>query len=85
VRVSRAYTRAVMNRFKESMKYATAYKILKDTDGCDKDWIVHCVGTTSIQDNSGHRCWGVYMRVQTVGTYRFVHIVLIKIMNLHTK
>ncbi|KAL5669585.1 hypothetical protein ACJX0J_021806, partial [Zea mays] len=34
-----AYTRAVMNRFEESMKYATAYKILKDTDGCDKDWI----------------------------------------------
>jgi hypothetical protein len=40
MRVSRAYTRAVMNRFEESMKYATAYRILKDTDGCDKDWIV---------------------------------------------
>jgi hypothetical protein len=40
VRVSRAYTRAVMNRFEESMKYATAYIILKDTDGSDKDWIV---------------------------------------------
>jgi hypothetical protein len=40
VRVSRAYTRAVMNRFEESMKYATAYKILKDPDGCDNEWIV---------------------------------------------
>ena len=38
--VSRAYTRAVMNRFEESMKYATAYKILKDADGCDNEWIV---------------------------------------------
>ena len=40
MRVSRAYTRAVMNRFEESMKYATAYKILKDPDGCDNEWIV---------------------------------------------
>jgi hypothetical protein len=82
-----------MNRFEKSMKYATAYKILKDTDGCDKDWIVQHTkwsnkivwGTTSIQDNNGHRRWGVYMRVQTVGTYRFVHIVLSKIVNLHAK
>jgi hypothetical protein len=22
------------------MKYATAYRILEDTDGCDKDWII---------------------------------------------
>jgi hypothetical protein len=29
-----------MNRFEESMKYATAYKILKDADGCDNEWIV---------------------------------------------
>jgi hypothetical protein len=40
VRVSRAYTRAVMNIFEESMKYTTAYIILKDTNGSNKDWIV---------------------------------------------
>jgi hypothetical protein len=27
IRVARAYTRAVMNRFEEAMKYVTVYKI----------------------------------------------------------
>jgi hypothetical protein len=40
-------------------------------------------GTTSIQDNSGHRSWRVYMRVQTMGTYMFVHIVLIIRIEVH--
>jgi hypothetical protein len=30
IRVARAYTRAVMNRFEEVMKYASAYKISQD-------------------------------------------------------
>jgi hypothetical protein len=33
IRVTRAYTRDVMHRFEESMKYATAYRIVSDTDG----------------------------------------------------
>ncbi|WVZ93382.1 hypothetical protein U9M48_039365 [Paspalum notatum var. saurae] len=40
VKVSRAYTRAVMSRFEESMKYATAYKITHDPDGGANDWVV---------------------------------------------
>ncbi|WVZ75685.1 hypothetical protein U9M48_023720, partial [Paspalum notatum var. saurae] len=40
VKVARAYTRAVMNRFEESMKYATAYKIKCDPDGGVNDWVV---------------------------------------------
>ena len=43
------------------------------------------MGTTSIQDNSGHRSWGVYMRVQTVGTYRFVRNMFVSIKKLHTR
>ncbi|WVZ63324.1 hypothetical protein U9M48_012965 [Paspalum notatum var. saurae] len=39
-KVARAYTRAVMNRFEESMKYATAYKITCDPDGGVNDWVV---------------------------------------------
>ncbi|WVZ89640.1 hypothetical protein U9M48_036019, partial [Paspalum notatum var. saurae] len=38
--VARAYTRAVMNMFEESMKYATAYKIKCDPDGGVNDWVV---------------------------------------------
>ncbi|WVZ64500.1 hypothetical protein U9M48_014004 [Paspalum notatum var. saurae] len=40
IKVARAYTRAVMNRFEESMKYATAYKISRDPDGYENDWVV---------------------------------------------
>jgi hypothetical protein len=41
IRVARTYTRAVMNRFHESLKYATAYKIAHDLDGGVNDWVVH--------------------------------------------
>ena len=40
IRVARAYTRAVMNRFEESIKYATAYRITLDPDGGANDWLV---------------------------------------------
>ncbi|WVZ52494.1 hypothetical protein U9M48_003548, partial [Paspalum notatum var. saurae] len=40
VMVARAYTRAVTNRFEESMKYATAYKITHDHDGGVNNWVV---------------------------------------------
>jgi hypothetical protein len=40
IRVARTYTRAVMNKFQESLKYATAYKITHDPDGGVNDWVV---------------------------------------------
>ena len=40
VRVARAYTRTVMNRFEETMKYATAYRIASDPDGGETDYVV---------------------------------------------
>jgi hypothetical protein len=40
IRVARTYTRAVMNRFHESLKYATAYKIAHDPYGGVNDWVV---------------------------------------------
>ena len=40
VRVARAYTRTVMNRFEETMKYATAYRIASDPDGSEIDYVV---------------------------------------------
>ncbi|WVZ96654.1 hypothetical protein U9M48_042264 [Paspalum notatum var. saurae] len=40
IRVARAYTRAVMCRFEESMKYSTAYKIVPDPDGGPDDYLV---------------------------------------------
>ncbi|WVZ49235.1 hypothetical protein U9M48_000609 [Paspalum notatum var. saurae] len=40
IRVARTYTRAVMNRFDESMKYSTAYKIVRDPDGGLDDCLV---------------------------------------------
>ena len=40
IRVARAYTRAVMNRFEESIQYATAYRITLDPDGGANDWLV---------------------------------------------
>jgi hypothetical protein len=40
IRVARAYTRAVMNRFEESIKYATAYMISLDPDGSANDCLV---------------------------------------------
>ena len=40
IRVARAYTRAVMNRFEEAIKYATAYKISQDPEGGPNDWVV---------------------------------------------
>ncbi|WVZ63333.1 hypothetical protein U9M48_012973 [Paspalum notatum var. saurae] len=40
IKVARAYTRTVMNRFEESIKYATAYKIARDPDGGINDWVV---------------------------------------------
>ena len=33
IRVARAYTRAVMNKFQESLKYATAFKICTTKKG----------------------------------------------------
>ncbi|XP_020399807.1 protein FAR1-RELATED SEQUENCE 5-like [Zea mays] len=39
IRVARAYTRAVMCRFQESLKYATAFKITHDEEGGANDWI----------------------------------------------
>jgi hypothetical protein len=40
IRVARAYTRAVMTRFHETVKYATAYRIDHDTEGDVNDWVV---------------------------------------------
>ncbi|WVZ98225.1 hypothetical protein U9M48_043692, partial [Paspalum notatum var. saurae] len=40
IRVARAYTRAVMCRFKKSIKYSTAYKIVRDSDGGPDDYLV---------------------------------------------
>jgi hypothetical protein len=40
IRVARAYTRAVMTRFQETVKYATAYRINRDRDGDVNDWVV---------------------------------------------
>lgn len=40
IRIARAYTRALMHRFEESMKYATAYIILLDPKGGCNDWVV---------------------------------------------
>ncbi|XP_035820957.1 protein FAR1-RELATED SEQUENCE 5-like [Zea mays] len=40
IRVARTYTRAVMNKFHESLKYATAYKISHDPDGGVNEWVV---------------------------------------------
>ncbi|XP_020399544.1 protein FAR1-RELATED SEQUENCE 5-like [Zea mays] len=40
IRVARAYTRAVMCRFQESLKYATAFKIMHDEEGGANDWVV---------------------------------------------
>jgi hypothetical protein len=40
IRVARAYTRAVMTRFQETVKYATAYRIDRDTEGDVNDWVV---------------------------------------------
>jgi hypothetical protein len=40
IRVARAYTRVVMNKFQESLKYATAFKIMHDPDGGANDWVV---------------------------------------------
>jgi hypothetical protein len=58
IRVARAYTRAIMTRFQETVKYATAYRIDCDTDGDVNDWVVkHTTrsnkivwGTTPIQN-----------------------------------
>jgi hypothetical protein len=41
IRVARAYIRAMMNRFGELIKYATAYRISLDPDGGTNDWLVH--------------------------------------------
>jgi hypothetical protein len=46
IRVARAYTRAVMTRFQETVKYATTYRIDRDTEGDVND----CLGTTPIQN-----------------------------------
>ncbi|WVZ58692.1 hypothetical protein U9M48_008934 [Paspalum notatum var. saurae] len=40
IRVARTYTRVVMCRFEESMKYSTAYKIVSDPDGGPDDYLV---------------------------------------------
>lgn len=40
IRIARAYTRDVMNRFNETIKYATAYRITHDSDGGINDWLV---------------------------------------------
>ncbi|WVZ84433.1 hypothetical protein U9M48_031466 [Paspalum notatum var. saurae] len=40
IRVARAYTRVVINRFEESMKCSTAYKIVRDPDGGPDDYLV---------------------------------------------
>ncbi|WVZ50121.1 hypothetical protein U9M48_001408 [Paspalum notatum var. saurae] len=40
IRVARAYTRIVMLRFEESMKYSTAYKIGGDPDGGQDEYLV---------------------------------------------
>jgi hypothetical protein len=33
IRVARAYTRVAMNKFQESLKYATVFKIMHDQEG----------------------------------------------------
>jgi hypothetical protein len=40
IRVARVYTKAVMNRFEESIKDATAYRISLGPDGGANDWLV---------------------------------------------
>eukprot|EP00267_Zea_mays_P041791 XP_020393718.1 uncharacterized protein LOC109939800 [Zea mays] len=40
IRIARAYTRAVMTKFQETVKYATAYQIDHDTEGDVNDWVV---------------------------------------------
>jgi hypothetical protein len=40
IKVARAYTRAVLNRFEESIKYVTAYRISLDPYGAANDWLV---------------------------------------------
>jgi hypothetical protein len=40
IRVARVYTRAVMNRFEDAIKYATAYKISQELEGGPNDWVV---------------------------------------------
>jgi hypothetical protein len=41
IRVARAHTRAVMTRFQETIKYATAYRIDSDTEGDVIVWGQH--------------------------------------------
>jgi hypothetical protein len=40
IRVVRGYTRAMMNKFQESFKYATTFKIMHDPNGGANDWVV---------------------------------------------
>jgi hypothetical protein len=50
----------VMNKFQESLKYATAFKIMHDQEGGANDWVVQHTtrskkimrGTTPIQSDS---------------------------------
>jgi hypothetical protein len=62
IRVARAYTRVVMNRFEESIKYATAYRISLDPE--EVQMIGWCsihrdrknrVGATPIHSDGGCR------------------------------
>jgi hypothetical protein len=46
VRVGRVYTRAVFNRFEESMKSATAYRIAPDPERAVHSWLVQHTKTS---------------------------------------
>jgi hypothetical protein len=48
IRVPRTYTRAVMTRFQETVKYATAYRIDRDTEGDVNDWVKHTTRSNKI-------------------------------------
>jgi hypothetical protein len=64
VRVARVYTRAVFNRFKESMKSATAYRITADPERGMHSWLVQHTKT------SKKLVWGQHQFSVTVDTAR---------------
>jgi hypothetical protein len=64
VRVGRVYTRAVFNRFEESMKSATAYRVTVDPERGVHSWLVQHTKT------SKKLVWGQHQFNVTVDTER---------------
>lgn len=60
VRLARVYTRAVFGRFEESMKSATAFRIVEDPDRGRHSWLVKHTST------SGKIVWGQHQFRVTV-------------------